>query len=52
MTAHAVSVLSVLATEGGEGGGHENINPILNGVVAFAILLVLLFITTRLNRDR
>jgi hypothetical protein len=51
MTAHAVSLLSVLATEGGE-GGHENINPIVNGVSVFAILVLVLFIVTRLNRDR
>ena len=50
MTAHAATLLSVLA-EGGE-GGHEKMNPPLNGIAAFVVLCLLLFITTRFNRDR
>ena len=52
MTAHAVSLFSVLAAGGGEHSGHENVNPVANGVIAFAVLMLLLFITTRFNRDR
>jgi hypothetical protein len=50
MTPPAASLLSALAEEGG--GGHEGIKPVLNGIIAFSILLLLLFITTRFNRDR
>jgi hypothetical protein len=31
---------------------HDGINPPLNGAIVLGILLILLFITTRLNRDR
>jgi hypothetical protein len=31
---------------------HSGINPPLNGAIVLGILLILLFITTRLNRDR
>lgn len=31
---------------------HDGINPPLNGAIVLAILLVLLFVTTRLNKDR
>jgi hypothetical protein len=49
MSVHALSALTVMADSGPK---HPGINPPLNGVVAFVFLLVLLFITTRLNRDR
>ncbi|MDT3396992.1 hypothetical protein RKE29_10085 [Streptomyces sp. B1866] len=49
-TAHA---LATLAAEGGEhGGNHESISPYLTGGAALAILLLMLWITTRFNRDR
>jgi hypothetical protein len=50
MTAHALTLLTTLA-EGGE-NAHENMNPVLNGVATFVVLLLLLFVTTRFNRDR
>lgn len=49
-TAHQ---LVTLASEGGESGGnHESLNPYLTGGGAFVALLLLLWITTRFNRDR
>ncbi|MEV7417886.1 hypothetical protein [Streptomyces sp. NPDC089919] len=49
-TAHT---LVTLAEEGGEhGGNHESLNPFLTGGGALFVLLLLLWITTRLNRDR
>ncbi|MFB6819259.1 hypothetical protein ACFCV8_32455 [Streptomyces sp. NPDC056347] len=48
-TAHQ---LVTLASEGGEGGNHESLNPLLTGGGAFVALLLLLWITTRFNRDR
>ena len=42
---------SVLA-EGTPEKTHHGINPPLNGAIALGILLVLLFVTTRLNRDK
>ncbi|GAA3498047.1 hypothetical protein GCM10019016_051500 [Streptomyces prasinosporus] len=45
--------LVTLAAEGGEhGGNHESLNPYLTGGAALGILLLLLWITTRFNRDR
>ncbi|MFE5211639.1 hypothetical protein [Streptomyces sp. NPDC056600] len=44
--------LVTLASEGGEGGHHMNLNPLLPGLGAFVILLLLLFITVSFNRDR
>jgi hypothetical protein len=35
-----------------EGGKHESLNPAVTGGSALAILLLLLWITTRFNRDR
>ena len=37
------------ATTGPE---HPGINPPLNGAIVLAVLLLLLFVTTRLNRDK
>ncbi|MFF2408993.1 hypothetical protein [Streptomyces sp. NPDC058092] len=49
-TAHQ---LVTLAAEGGEhGGNHESLTPYLTGGGAFVVLLLLLWITTRFNRDR
>lgn len=36
----------------GSGGEHPGINPPLNGAIVLGVLLVLLFVTTRLNKDR
>ncbi|MER7762684.1 hypothetical protein [Streptomyces sp. NPDC097619] len=49
-TAHS---LVTLASGGAEhGGNHDSLNPYLTGGAAFFILMLLLWITTRLNRDR
>ncbi|MFF5569065.1 hypothetical protein ACFY7Z_30990 [Streptomyces sp. NPDC012623] len=42
----------VMLAEGGEGGQHESLNPALIGGSALFVLLLLLWITTRFNRDR
>ncbi|MGW2375988.1 MULTISPECIES: hypothetical protein [Kitasatospora] len=47
--AAALPVLNLLA-EGG--GNHDSLNPLLTGGSALFILVLLLFITTRFNRDR
>ncbi|MGW0393949.1 hypothetical protein ACWDYJ_24275 [Streptomyces sp. NPDC003042] len=46
--------LVVLASEGAEkhGGNHDSLNPYLTGGAALFILLLMLWVTTRLNRDR
>ncbi|MDJ0384659.1 hypothetical protein [Streptomyces sp. G-G2] len=46
--------LVLLASEGaGEhGGSHDSLNPYLTGGGAFCLLLLMLWVTTRLNRDR
>ncbi|MEV6654328.1 hypothetical protein [Streptomyces sp. NPDC051219] len=49
-TAHS---LVTLASEGGEhGSGHASLSPYLTGGGALFALLLLLWITTRFNRDR
>ncbi|GAA2227571.1 MULTISPECIES: hypothetical protein [Streptomyces] len=43
----------VTLAEGAEGGGrHQSLEPIVTGAGALAVLLLLLWITTRFNRDR
>ncbi|NUR58113.1 MAG: hypothetical protein HOV87_05365 [Catenulispora sp.] len=42
---------AVLA-EGAAVKEHSGINPPLNGAIVLGVLLVLLFVTTRLNKDR
>ncbi|MET7303512.1 MULTISPECIES: hypothetical protein [Embleya] len=49
MTQHATTVLTTLA---GESGKHDNLNPLGAGIGALAVLLVLLFVVTRYNKDR
>jgi hypothetical protein len=45
--------LATLAAEGGEhGGNHASISPLMTGGAAFVILVLLLWIVTRFNRDR
>ncbi|MFJ4471059.1 hypothetical protein ACIP2X_26755 [Streptomyces sp. NPDC089424] len=49
----AAAQLVTLAAEGEEhGGNHESLSPLLTGGGAFIALLLLLWITTRFNRDR
>ncbi|MER5639234.1 hypothetical protein ABT095_20030 [Kitasatospora sp. NPDC002227] len=48
MSANTLPVLTSLA----EGGNHESLNPYLTGGAALFILLLLLYVTTRFNRDR
>ncbi|WP_199839611.1 MULTISPECIES: hypothetical protein [unclassified Streptomyces] len=50
-TAAALPVLNLLANES-EGGNHDSLSPYLTGGAAFFVLLLLLFVTTRFNRDR
>lgn len=54
MSLHSTAAQLVsLAAEGGEhGGNHESLSPYLTGGGAFIALLLLLWITTRFNRDR
>lgn len=47
MHAHALTVLA----EGGD-NRYAGINPLLNAIVVMAIFLVLLFLVTRLDRDK
>ncbi|MDT0307625.1 hypothetical protein RM780_11705 [Streptomyces sp. DSM 44917] len=48
----AASALSALASEEHRGHGHDSLNAYAIGAGAFVALLLLLWITTRLNRDR
>ncbi|MER7397032.1 hypothetical protein ABT381_16160 [Streptomyces sp. NPDC000151] len=48
----AHSVLVALAEGGEHGGNHNSLNPAITGGGAFIVLLLLLWITTRFNRDR
>ncbi|MGW0819969.1 hypothetical protein [Streptomyces sp. NPDC002845] len=49
----AAAQLVTLAAEGEEhSGNHESLNPYLTGGGAFVALMLLLWITTRFNRDR
>lgn len=51
MSLHSTaSALVALASE--KGGEHESLSPYLTGGGALLTLLLLLFITTRFNRDR
>lgn len=49
----AAAQLVTLAAEGEEhGGNHDSISPWATGGGAFLILMLLLWVTTRFNRDR
>ena len=48
----AAETLLTLASEEGGSHGHESLNAYAIGGGALAALLLLLWITTRLNRDR
>jgi hypothetical protein len=52
MTPYAATALTTLAESGSGGSGHESLNPALTGGGALFVLLLLLWITTRFNRDR
>ncbi|WP_180927236.1 hypothetical protein [Streptomyces sp. AJS327] len=52
LTAAAHDTLNALASGGGEHGAHESLSPLLVGGGALVTLLLLLWITTRFNRDR
>ncbi|GHB23623.1 hypothetical protein QFZ24_006486 [Streptomyces phaeochromogenes] len=54
MSFHSTAAqLVTFAAEGEEhGGNHESLSPYLTGGGAFFILMLLLWITTRFNRDR
>ncbi|WP_374983199.1 hypothetical protein [Streptomyces fradiae] len=50
---HTAATHLVTLAEGSEhGGNHESLNPYLTGAGALVALLLLLWITTRFNRDR
>ncbi|MCX5378393.1 hypothetical protein [Streptomyces sp. NBC_00091] len=50
-TAHNLVLLA--SEEGGKhGGNHDSLSPYLTGGGALFILLFMLWVTTRLNRDR
>jgi hypothetical protein len=44
--------VAVLADSDKPTGSYAGINPVLNAVVVFATFMVLLFLVTRLNRDK
>ena len=54
MSIHSTAAqFATLAAEGGEhSGNHESLSPYVTGFGAFIILLLLLWITSRFNRDR
>jgi hypothetical protein len=51
MILHSTAAQLVQLAEG-EGGNHESLSPFVTGGSALLILLLLLWITTRFNRDR
>ncbi|MER5964024.1 hypothetical protein [Streptomyces sp. NPDC002057] len=53
MSLHSTAANLVSLAEGAEhGGNHESLSPYLTGLGAFGALMLLLWITTRFNRDR
>ncbi|GGU58475.1 hypothetical protein GCM10010211_24310 [Streptomyces albospinus] len=52
MSLHSTAQSLVTLAEGGmKGGNHDSLNPFITGGGALFILLLLLWITTRFNRD-
>ncbi|MEU6271559.1 hypothetical protein ABZ871_03890 [Streptomyces populi] len=49
---HTAAQLATVVAEGENGGNHESLSPYLTGGGALFVLLLLLWITTRFNRDR
>jgi hypothetical protein len=52
MTAYSTAHTLVSLAAEGEGGNHPSLSPFMTGGAALVILLLLLWITTRFNRDR
>ncbi|RII08707.1 hypothetical protein DSC45_32510 [Streptomyces sp. YIM 130001] len=53
MSLHSTATqLVTLAAEGEHSGNHQSLNPYFVGGMAFFALMLLLWITTRFNRDR
>jgi hypothetical protein len=52
LTSAAAANLVTLAEGAEHGGNHASLNPYVTGIGAFAVLMLLLWITTRFNRDR
>lgn len=52
MTSYAAAALATLAESESGNVNHESLNPLLTGGGALFVLLLLLWITTRFNRDR
>ena len=52
MSLHSTAAQLVTLAEGEGGGNHDSLNPYLTGGSSLLILLLLLWITTRFNRDR
>jgi hypothetical protein len=53
MSLHTTTASLVSLAEGAEkGGNHASLSPYLTGGGAFVALILLLWITTRFNRDR
>ncbi|MFG2716751.1 hypothetical protein ACGFW5_00350 [Streptomyces sp. NPDC048416] len=53
MSLHSTAANLVSLAEGAEhGGNHESLQPWMTGGGALLVLLLLLWITTRFNRDR
>ncbi|MFD7558696.1 MULTISPECIES: hypothetical protein [unclassified Streptomyces] len=50
-TAHNLVLLASEEVEQ-HGGNHDSLSPYLTGGAALGILLLMLWVTTRLNRDR
>ncbi|MEV7283944.1 hypothetical protein AB0O01_05145 [Streptomyces sp. NPDC093252] len=54
MTFHsaAAQLVTLAAPSEEHGGNHQSLNPYFVGASALVILMILLWITTRFNRDR
>ncbi|MFF8279272.1 MULTISPECIES: hypothetical protein [Streptomyces] len=52
MSLHSTASNLVSLAQGEHGGNHESLSPYLTGFGALGALLLLLWITTRFNRDR
>jgi hypothetical protein len=52
LTSAAAANLVTLAEGAEHGGNHASLSPYVTGIGAFAVLMLLLWITTRFNRDR